>query len=99
MTEFVFDEIWREIEECHPFLIDIMQAFTGKYHKEVSDDLKTKYSFIYGILMHIRWHEISLMQRINTVLLIEGGCGKKVGQIILQFYNELHTQLCLRTYK
>ena len=28
--------------------------------------------------MNIRWHEIGLFQRINTVLLIEGRCGKPV---------------------
>ena len=78
LTEFHFNMVWKEIQDSHPFLNDIFMAATGKYGKDLPDDLKIKFCFIYGILMNIRWHEISLVQRINTVLLIEGGCSKKV---------------------
>ena len=55
----------------HPFLIDMLNAMTGKEIdiKNTTDELKVKYCFIYSIIMNIRWHELSLFQRVNTVLL------------------------------
>jgi len=47
-----------------------------------------KYSFLYSILMNERWHELNLVKRVNTVLIIEGGCTKKVSNII-------HKLVCL----
>jgi hypothetical protein len=80
MKDFSIDLLWKEMITHHPFLIDMLNAMTGKEIdiKNTTDELKVKYCFIYSIIMNIRWHELSLFQRINTVLLIEGGCGKQV---------------------
>ena len=32
--------------------------------------------------MNERWHELNLVKCVNTVLVIEGGCTKKVSDII-----------------
>lgn len=39
--------------------------------ESTKDKLKVKYSFLYSILISERWHELSLVKRVNTVLLIE----------------------------
>ena len=76
LKDFNFDSVWNEIESNIPFVVNIMNAVCGKSF--TSDDLRVKYSFIYSILMSERWHELSLLKRVNTVLIIEGGCTKKV---------------------
>ena len=76
MKDFSFDRVWNEIESNIPFVVTIMNAACGKSF--TTADLRVKYSFIYSILMSERWHELSLLKRVNTVLIIEGGCTKKV---------------------
>jgi hypothetical protein len=80
MKNFNIDKVWLEMKTTQPFLIDLMNATTGNnvHIDKTSQEAKLKYCFIYSILMNMRWHELSLFQRINTVLLIEGGCGKQV---------------------
>ena len=70
LKDFNFDSVWNEIESNIPFVVNIMNAVCGKSF--TSDDLRVKYSFIYSILMSERWHELSLLKRVNTVLIIEG---------------------------
>lgn len=76
LKDFSFDRIWQEMETNIPFLITLMNAVSGK--SSTTPDLRVKYSFLYSILMSERWHELSVVKRVNTVLVIEGGCTKKV---------------------
>ena len=80
MSEFKFDSIWQEIKNNHQLLLDVFNTITGNQNDfdETKQNLKIKYSFLYSILMNCRWHELSLLQRINTMLIIEGGCSKQV---------------------
>ena len=50
--------------------------------REPKLEFQVKNSFLYSILMNERWHELNLVNRVNTVLIIEGGCTKKVSNII-----------------
>ena len=47
-------------------------------------EIAPRLALCYAILMQTRNHELSLVQRLNTVLLIEGNA-KKVTIFILQF--------------
>ena len=80
LAEFSFDLLWTELLGNHRFLVDLLNSVSGKNHKacDTPKDLQTKYCFIYSVLMNARWHELSLVQRVNTVLIIEGGCSKQV---------------------
>ena len=80
LSEFAIEKIWEEIKDNHPFLLDIFNSISGKNidFDDTAAELKIKYCFVYGILVNCRWHELSLLQRINTILLIEGGCSKQV---------------------
>lgn len=61
--------MWNEIERNIPFVIHIMNAVSGK---DTNTDLRVKYSFLYSILMNERWHELSVLKRVNTVLVYRG---------------------------
>lgn len=80
MKEIDFKKICDELKRTNPFLIDIFNAVSG-LKEDISRELQVKYSFIYSILMNIRWYELSVVQRVNTVLMIEGGCTKQVMHI------------------
>ena len=71
-----------------------MNAVSGKENSvaETKLEVQVKYSFLYLILMNERWHELNLVKRVNTILIIEGGCTKKVSNIMykLMIYKKNH---------
>lgn len=84
LKDFDFNKVWLELKTNLPFLVELMNAVSGKENSvaETKLELQVKYSFLYSILMNERWHELNLLKRVNTVLIIEGGCTKKVSNII-----------------
>jgi len=80
MAKINSDMLWTELKNTIPFFIDILNSVSGKAHsiEDTPHDLKVQYGFIYSILMKTRWHALSLFQRINTVLMIDGGVSRKV---------------------
>ena len=80
MKEFDFNKVWLELKTNFPFLVEVMNAVSVNENSvaETKLELQVKYSFLYSILMNERWHELNLVKRVNTVLVIEGGCTKKV---------------------
>ena len=99
LKDFSFDSVSNEIESNIPFLVNIMNAVCGQSF--TTPDLRVKYGFIYSILMSERWHELSLLKRVNTVLIIEGGCTKKVriSLINLSKLKSVLTAFCLKFLK
>ena len=41
-------------------------------------DVRVKFYFLYSVLMNEKWQELSLLKRVSTILIIEGGYTKKV---------------------
>ena len=79
MNNFDLNKVWVELKTSHPYLVEIMNAVSGKKSAaETKRELQVKYSFLYSILMNERWHELNPVKRVNSVLIIEGGCTKKV---------------------
>lgn len=76
LTDFSFDSVWNEMESNIPFVINVMNAVCWKSY--TSADLGVKYRFLYTTPMNERWHELSLLKHVNTVLVIKGRCAKKV---------------------
>ncbi|XP_057300410.1 uncharacterized protein LOC130631809 [Hydractinia symbiolongicarpus] len=76
ITKFKFSKLWEEMVQHHCFLTDIFNAISGNLidFTETKESLKIKHSFVYSVLMNSRWHELSLLQRINT----DGGCSKQL---------------------
>lgn len=80
MNNFDLNKVWVELKTSHPYLVEIMNAVSGKEKSaaETKRELQVKHSFLYSILMNERWHYLNLVKRVNKVLIIEGGCTKKV---------------------
>lgn len=80
MNNFDLNKVWVELKASHLYLVEIMNAVSGKEKSaaETKRELQVKYSFLYSILMNERWHYLNLVKRVNKVLIIEGGCTKKV---------------------
>lgn len=94
MSDFDFDKVWKELVECHPFFLDVLNAIVGETCDlaDTPPNLRVKHCFIYSILMIQRWHELSLLQRINTVLMISGGGSKQVyiyKLLLFQYYGSI----------
>ena len=84
MKNFDFNKVWLELKTNFPFLVELMNAVSGKVNSDTETklELQVKYSFFSSILMNERWHELNLVKRVNTVLIVESGCTKKVSDII-----------------
>ena len=61
MKDFDFNKIWLELKTNLPYLVEHMNAVSGKENSitETKLELQVKYSFLYSILMNERWHELS----------------------------------------
>ena len=80
LSDFHFFKVWDELKANQPFFMELMNAMSGN-NIDVEDtkhELRVKYSFLYPILMNERCHELSLIKRMITILIIEGGCSKNV---------------------
>ena len=84
LQDFDFNKIWNELKTNLPFLVELMNAVSNNDSdiEGTGHELMVKYSFLYFILMSERWHELSLVKRMITVLTIEGGCSKQVSNSI-----------------
>ena len=56
LKEFDFENVWNEMETNIPFVIDIMNAVSGKGGsiEDVKNELRVKFSFVYSVLMNER---------------------------------------------
>lgn len=80
MSKFNTDEIWNEFYTNFPYLVDILKTVCKADDDPPKHDVKIKLSFIYSVLLNMRWSKLSLTQRVNTVLMIESGSSKKVSK-------------------
>ena len=85
LSECNIENIWNEFVCNFPYLVEILKIFCRDYNNTtINHNHKIKLSFIYAILLNTRWSKLSQFQRINTVLMIESGCSKKVYIIFIQ---------------
>ena len=82
LRDFKFLTIWAELKAKNP--IEVINSISGINCgiENMKHELRVKYSFLYLVLMNERWHELNLLKRINTILIIEGGCTKQVCSIL-----------------
>ena len=87
LEEFDNDAIWKEMITHIPFFMEVLNTITvgnqvtSQNLSDIPKSLRIKFVTIYCILMNERWHELSLFQRVTSVLMIEGGCTKEVSII------------------
>ena len=80
MADFDMDKLWNELVTHHSFLVDVFNVASNQFcmANETPLQLRTKYCPMYSTLTMVRWDHLSLLQRINTVLMIEGGGSVRV---------------------
>ncbi|XP_070537548.1 uncharacterized protein [Ptychodera flava] len=83
MKEFKWHGILREMKDEVPYLLDILVGVAVPVHREATNSSRCgdarmyPISTVYGILMQQRHRELSLLQRINTVILSAGKADSK----------------------
>ena len=78
MTEFDWTKLASEMSTRCPFLLDVLLTVMDKSKDEIND-ITPRLGLCYAILMHTRNRELSLVQRLNTVLFTNGNAKKEVG--------------------
>lgn len=78
MSTFDWKLIIEEIKSRCPILLKVFVTVMGKMSTEKLDQFIAPLCTCYAIMMQKRNHELSLVQRVNTVLLAEGNASKKV---------------------
>ena len=76
MVGFDWNSILNEISQRCPLLLDVLATTIGS---KLTPKTIPSICLCYGILMQKRNHDLSLIQRINTILLAEGNAKKQVG--------------------
>ena len=81
MSKKSFARIVHEMENLCPTVFSILSRMTGR--NDYPDEKKPVLGLIYGIILFSRCKEMSLIQRVNSVLLSEGGANQEVKMNLL----------------
>jgi hypothetical protein len=77
MSTFTWDKLTDEMVSRCPLLLDILLTAMG-YSKDNIDEIVPRLSLCYAILLQSRNHELTLVQRLNTILMTNGNAKKQV---------------------
>lgn len=77
MNTFSWEKLTNEMANRCPVLLDVLLTAMG-YSKENIDKIAPRLSMCYAILMQTRNHELTLVQRLNTILMTNGNAKKQV---------------------
>ena len=83
MVDFNWDALFEELRSRCPILLDVLATVASSKKKH---DVIPPLGLCYGILLQQRNHELSLIQRINTILLSEGNAKKQVCPMVKLLY-------------
>ena len=88
-----FDAINEEIKTSCPIVNQILSAMLEIGYR--SEKKHAALALIYAMIMFKRSHEMSLLQRVNTVLLVDGGVTQ---QVITNGANALSRVYCFSPF-
>lgn len=77
MSTFTWDKLTNEMVSRCPVLLHILLTAMG-YSKDNINEIAPRLSLCYAILMQSRNHELTLVQRLNTILMTNGNAKKQV---------------------
>lgn len=81
MVGFEWQKLSSEMSSRCPFLLDVLLIVMNKSKEELTQIIP-RLGLCYAILMQTRNRELSLVQRLNTVLLTHGNAKKEVSKNI-----------------
>ena len=71
------------MKECVPDVLDVLATIAVPNVKDNSEQQIVPLCTVYGILMFTRWKELSLIQKMNSILLSTGHATERVQCIII----------------
>ena len=77
MSTFTWDKLTNEMISRYPVLLNILVTAMG-YSKDDINEIAPRLSLCYAILMQSRNHELTLVQRLNTILMTNCNAKKQV---------------------
>ena len=77
-------KVMREMKDRVPDVLDFIATVATPRLKKNVDDQVPPVCMIYAMMMNQRWQELSLVQKIGTVILGVGHSSKKVKHILFQ---------------
>ena len=83
LENFSWERVITEMKECVPDVLDVLAAIAVPNVKVNSEQQSAPLCIAYGILMFTRWKELSLIQKINTIVLSVGHATERVQCIII----------------
>ena len=86
LENFSWERVITEMKERVPDVLDVLAATAVPNVKVNSEQQSAPLCTAYGILMFTRWKELSLIQKINTILLSVGHATERVQCIIMLFF-------------
>ena len=87
LVEFQWHNILTEMKERAPDVLDFMVAMAVPQLKGSDGRQIMPLCTAYGILMNVRCRELSLIQKMNAVLLGVGSATKRVRQYLISFHS------------
>ena len=78
LKNFSWERVITELKEHVPDVLDVLAAIAVPNVKVNSEQQIAPLCTAYGILMSTRWKELSLIQKINTILLSVGHATERV---------------------
>lgn len=80
LSSFTFEEILTDMQSLCPTVFKVLSLML---QLDLNREKNTaSLALIYGIVMFKRFHELSRLQRLNTVLLSDGNASKEVSLLI-----------------
>ena len=89
MTGFEWQKLFSEMSKRCSFLLDVLLTVMNTA-KEECDEVMPRLGLCYAILMQTRNRELSLVQRLNTVLLTNGNAKKEVCKTFHNYICTVH---------
>ena len=80
LSSFTFEEILSEMQSLCPTVLKVLSLMV---QLDLDREKNTPpLALIYGIVMFKRFHELSRLQRLNTVLLSDGNASKEISLLL-----------------
>ena len=86
LKNFSWERVITEMKEHVPDVLDVLATIAVPNVKVSSEQQIAPLCTAYGILMFTRWKELSLIQKMNTIVLSVGHATERVQCIIILFF-------------
>ncbi len=87
MTNINWNDLVKEMSSHCPLLFHVLRTVMGCTTDEGTVKVAPRLGLCYAVMLQTRNHELSLVQRLNTILLAEGNAKKKVNNLFFIWFH------------